>query len=69
MDRLLRGRWLEPFFIAWSSSLIVLIAFASGLDGGTASPLTSLFFLPLVFAALSYPLKSMLAVGALDLAG
>ena len=69
MDRLLRGRWLEPFFLGWSTTLIVIISVASGLDGGTASPLTSLFFLPLVFAALSYPLKSMLVVGALDLVG
>ena len=68
MERLLRGRWLEPFFLGWSASLIVLIAAASVLDGGTDSALTTLFFLPLVFAALSYPLKSMLVVGVLDVA-
>ena len=68
MERLLRGRLLEPFFLAWSGSLIVLIGVACGLDGGTESPLTVLFFLPLVYAALSYPLGSMIAVGALDLA-
>ena len=68
MERMLRGPLREPFFLAWSSSLIVLIAIACLLDGGTESPLTSLFFLPLAFAALSYPLRSMLFVGGLDLA-
>jgi diguanylate cyclase (GGDEF)-like protein/putative nucleotidyltransferase with HDIG domain len=67
MERVLGGRLCEPFFLAWTGSLIVMIAFASALDGGTNSPLIALFFLPLVYAALSYPLRSMVAVGLVNL--
>jgi diguanylate cyclase (GGDEF)-like protein/putative nucleotidyltransferase with HDIG domain len=67
VERLLRGRWCEPFFLGWSFSLVALIAVAAHLDGGSESPLVALFFLPLVYAALSYPLRSMLAVAAFDL--
>jgi diguanylate cyclase (GGDEF)-like protein len=67
MERIVRGRWREPFFVSWSASLIALIAVATGLDGGIASPLAALFFLPLVYASLSYPFASMLLVGAMNL--
>src|SRR3954451_1677083 len=66
LERWIRGRGREPFFFAWSASLIVLIASGSAFDGGAASPLTPLLFLPLAYSALSYPLASMLAVGLLD---
>ena len=66
-ERILRGAWCEPFFLGWSASVIAIIAAATALDGGSGSPLVVLFFLPLVYAALSYPLGSMLLVGALDL--
>ena len=69
MERIVRGEWREPFFISWSTSLIVIVTVTAGLDGGTASPLTSLFFLPLVYASLSYPFRSMLLVGVLNLSG
>ena len=68
MERVVRGRWCEPFFLAWSASLIVFITACSWLDGGVGGPLSILYFLPLVYAALSYPLPSMLLVGAFDLA-
>jgi diguanylate cyclase (GGDEF)-like protein/putative nucleotidyltransferase with HDIG domain len=68
MERILRGAWCEPFFLSWSAGVIGIVAAATALDGGSGSPLVVLFFLPLVYAALSYPLGSMLAVGALDLA-
>ena len=68
VERLVRGRWCEPFFVGWSATVIALVAVASAADGGARSPLTVLFFLPLVYAALSYPLGSMLLVGALNLA-
>ena len=66
LERWIRGRAREPFFLAWSTSLIGLIAAAAAIDGGAASPLTALLFLPLTYSALSYPLGSMLAVGVLD---
>ncbi len=66
LERWIRGRGREPFFLAWSASLVVLIATGAVIDGGAGSPLTFLLFLPLAYSALSYPLPSMLAVGALD---
>lgn len=67
IERLAAGRWCEAFFLSWSASAIGTLAYAVALDGGAGSPLTPILFLPLVYAALSYPLKSMLAVGALTL--
>jgi diguanylate cyclase (GGDEF)-like protein len=46
-----------------------VVGFAAALDGGASSPLMISFFLPLAFAALSYPLLSMIAVGAMVIAG
>jgi diguanylate cyclase (GGDEF)-like protein/putative nucleotidyltransferase with HDIG domain len=68
IERLFGGRWCEPFFLAWSASVIIAIAGGVALDGGVTSPLTPLFFLPLVYAALSYPTRSMLAVGVMTVA-
>ncbi|HEU4978402.1 MAG TPA: diguanylate cyclase [Solirubrobacteraceae bacterium] len=58
----------EAFFIGWSVSLIGLILTAMALDGGVDSPLSVALFLPLAFSSLSYPVGSMLAVGALTVA-
>ncbi len=68
IEPLVRGRWREPFFLAWSGSLIGLVTLGASLDGGVVSPLALAYFLPLAYAALSYPLPSMLAVAAMDLA-
>ena len=67
VERLVRGRWCEHFFVTWSATIIALVAAAAVLDGGAGSPLAVLFFLPLVYASLSYPLGSMLLVGAMNL--
>ncbi|GAC1438235.1 MAG: hypothetical protein NVSMB51_13790 [Solirubrobacteraceae bacterium] len=68
-EHLFASRWREAIALGWSASLIVVIAVAVALDGGIASPLAPLFFLPLVFAALSYPTKSVMATGVMTLAG
>jgi len=67
VERIVRGRWREQFFVAWSSGLIALIAAAAIVDGGVDSPLTPLFVLPVIFAGLSYPPLGVLAVAAVDL--
>ena len=36
-------------------------------DGGARSPLTYVFFLPMVFAAVFYPLRLFVPVGAIDM--
>jgi diguanylate cyclase (GGDEF)-like protein len=62
LETVVRSRWREPFFLSWSAGVISLGMAVSAIDGGASSPLAVLLFLPLVFAALSYPLGSMLAV-------
>src|SRR6478752_3000026 len=52
---LVRSRWREPFFLAWTALDFGLIALVVASDGGDWSPLRATFFLPLFFAALSYP--------------
>lgn len=67
-ERIVRSRLREAFFLSWSAVDLALIAAATVADGGTGSPLALMFFVPVVFAALSYPLKSVLVVGAGTLA-
>jgi diguanylate cyclase (GGDEF)-like protein/putative nucleotidyltransferase with HDIG domain len=65
-ERIVRSRLREPFFLLWSVVHVFLIAALTAADGGATSPLALLFFLPLAFAALSYPLPSVVAIGAVD---
>jgi diguanylate cyclase (GGDEF)-like protein len=66
---LMRSRWREPFFLAWTTADVALIALVVASDGGDWSPLRATFFLPLIFAALSYPPGSVAATGALSVLG
>jgi diguanylate cyclase (GGDEF)-like protein len=66
-ERIIRSRWREPFFVVWSCALIGVIGAATALDGGTDSPLRSLFVLPLIFAALSYPPGAVAIVATVDI--
>jgi hypothetical protein len=66
---IVRSRWREPFFLAWTAADVALIALVVGSDGGDWSPLRATFFLPLIFAALSYPPRSVAATGALSVLG
>ena len=59
-------RWREKFFLGWSGGLIVIISAGAWLDGGAHSALALAYFLPLAFAALSYPTRTMITVTALD---
>jgi diguanylate cyclase (GGDEF)-like protein len=65
-ERVVRSRWREPFFLLWSATNIALTAVVVSADGGTTTPLALLFFVPVVFAALSYPLVSVVVISALD---
>jgi diguanylate cyclase (GGDEF)-like protein len=65
-ENIVRSKWCEPFFLVWSFLQISVIAIAYGADQTTTSPLALLFFIPLVYAALSYPLLSVLGVAAFD---
>ena len=61
-------RWREVFFMSWSALLIGFVTTIVLVDGGVSSPVAAVYFLPLVFAALSYPVKSMIAVAVIDIA-
>jgi diguanylate cyclase (GGDEF)-like protein len=65
-ERVTHSARREPIFLAWSLGSIALIAALAAADGGAHSPFALLLFLPLAFAALSYPLPSVVAIGALD---
>ncbi len=52
------------FFYAWSIVDTVVITIAARLDGGGASPLTTLLFLTLAYMALAYPPSGVVVVGA-----
>jgi diguanylate cyclase (GGDEF)-like protein/putative nucleotidyltransferase with HDIG domain len=66
-ERIVRSRFREPFFLAWTSLDVVLIAAATGLDGGGRSPVALVLFLTMVFAALSYTRGLVLIVTALSM--
>src|SRR4051812_37866872 len=65
-ERIVRSVWREPFFLVWSLLQIIVITVAYGADKTPTSPLALLFFIPLVYAALSYPLYSTLSVAGFD---
>jgi diguanylate cyclase (GGDEF)-like protein len=65
-ERVVRTARREALFLGWSVGTVALIGALVAADGGASSPFTLLFFLPLVFAALSYPMLSVVAIGTLD---
>jgi diguanylate cyclase (GGDEF)-like protein len=65
-ERIVRSRWREAFFFTWSLTSIALAAAVASADGGSTSPLALLFFIPIIFAALSYPMPMVIAIGAAD---
>ena len=66
-ERIVRSRHSELFFAGWSIADIALIATIAGLDGGSHSAYMLLLVLPFLFAALSYPSRTIAAVGIADL--
>jgi diguanylate cyclase (GGDEF)-like protein len=56
----LQTRWRVPFFFIWSVTTLAFIAAGSGLDGGIESPITGMLVLPVLFAALVYPLTAVI---------
>jgi diguanylate cyclase (GGDEF)-like protein len=68
VERIVRSRWREPFFLTWSAAMIAAVSVLVALDGTDESPLALLFVLPLIFAASSYPLWPTLVVCVTDVA-
>jgi len=65
--KIVRSRYREGFFFGWSVLDLALIVTATAADGGTHSPLALVLFVPVVFAAMSYPLISVVTVGGLSM--
>jgi diguanylate cyclase (GGDEF)-like protein len=68
-ESIVRGPYREAFFLGWSLLDIAIICVIAFLDGGVTSPATLALFLTQVYAALSYPLLSMISVAAASLVG
>ena len=67
--RLAASRWREPFFLLWSATVIGSIAVGIVIEGRAGTPLMVGFILPLIFAAISYPVVGTAIVGSLVLIG
>jgi diguanylate cyclase (GGDEF)-like protein len=67
-ERIARGPWLDDVFLAWSIGDVLLVAGCAALDGGSQSPYSLLLVLPLLFASLSYPVRTVVVVGLVDAA-
>jgi diguanylate cyclase (GGDEF)-like protein len=65
-EKIIRSRWREPLLYFWTSISIAWIAVIVALDGGANSPATLLFVLPVLFTALTSPLRVTIVTGMLD---
>ncbi len=63
LQRILRSRRPELFFLVWSGALMWVITIGAALDGGAESPLALMLFLTLIFAGMNFAPREMLAVG------
>jgi diguanylate cyclase (GGDEF)-like protein len=62
--RIVRSRWREPAFLAWSLSNVATITLFGFINDTPNSALSLLFFVPIVFVSTTYPLRSVIAVSA-----
>jgi diguanylate cyclase (GGDEF)-like protein len=62
--RIVASRAREPFFLAWSAAVVLSIGIGIVLEGNPHTPLALGFMLPLIFAAMSYPVAGVAVVGA-----
>ncbi len=63
-ERIVQSRWREAAFVAWSLSNVATITFFGCINNSPNSALALLFFVPIVFASMTYPLRPVLIVSA-----
>lgn len=63
--RIVASRRQERVFLCWGLLTVVLIWLIALADGGHESPLELALVLPVVFASLSFPIRHVVAIGAL----
>ncbi|MEA2438940.1 MAG: hypothetical protein QOH76_364 [Thermoleophilaceae bacterium] len=63
-ERIVHSRWREPVFLAWSLSNVATITVFGFVNNTPNSALSLLFFVPIVFVSITYPLRSVLIVSA-----
>jgi diguanylate cyclase (GGDEF)-like protein len=68
IERMVERRLVFPFFAAWSVTVVVLASLAVIVVDDPTSPLTAVFFLPMIFAAIAYPLRLVMLITALVVA-
>jgi diguanylate cyclase (GGDEF)-like protein len=68
-ERIVRSKWREPAFLAWSLSNVVTITVFGIINNEPNSALSLLFFVPIVFVSTSYPLRSVIVVSAASIGG
>ena len=61
-ERIVRSRWREPVFLAWSLSNVVTITVFGLVDNQPNSALSLMFIVPIVFVSTTYPLRSVIVV-------
>lgn len=66
-NQIVRSKWCETCFLLWSGIDFLLITLLVLADGGTATPMVTIFLVPTIFAAMSYPLPSVIAVGTFSI--
>jgi diguanylate cyclase (GGDEF)-like protein len=64
-ERRVRSETRESLLMLWAVLTIALISTVTALDGGAESPLTILYVLPILFAAITFPLRVTMILGAL----
>ena len=67
--RLAQSGWLDKFVFVWSLAHLVAITAVVMLDGGLTSPFVAIFYISMVFAALTLPRGQLLIVVATAAAG
>jgi diguanylate cyclase (GGDEF)-like protein len=57
-ERIVRGRWREAFFLAWTLLTVATLLLLGAIDPTEPSPLMLPLLMPMLFAGMSYPRAS-----------